>query len=225
MHITGDQEPLETFSRLVIVMSSSFIPRPRRHFSPTLLSKGNSCLALVDPCEQGDRQSTHVVVFEEVINVPLDALGDFLNELAFSHRTSFSRVVLSGDLSVYLSDEISSTLNLIREPALTLPSIFHYFSSSFRPRCWKDTRKTRSKNELVASEPKTSGTHIHPDSYPTTVIPNGGTVPVADSLKVLRQCVDHFHPGVPIFGEENGRLLVPFLSVAALVRTLRYLFP
>lgn len=64
---------------------------------------------------------------------------------------------------------------------------------------------------------------MQPDSYTTAVVTKWESISIVDPLEFPLQRISQVHPGAPPFGEGNGRLLVPFLGVAAFVRTLRYL--
>jgi len=80
--------------------------------------------------------------------VPLDTLGDFLDQLTLGYRFRLLLVVLGRELSVYLLATVQFWIFNLYTPALTSPFDFHspfpwpVASSSSQHRCWMDTQET-----------------------------------------------------------------------------------
>jgi hypothetical protein len=66
---------------------------------------------------------------------------------------------------------------------------------------------------------------MYSDGHPTEILTKWESISVVDPFEVPAQSIKQSHSGMPPFGEENGRLLLPAaLSVATAVRRLWYLF-
>jgi len=61
----------------------------------------------------------------EVCNVPLDAFGNFLDQLTFGYRFCLNLVVPGRELSMYLLATAQFWTFNLYTPALTLPLDFH----------------------------------------------------------------------------------------------------
>ena len=100
--MTGDQEPTETLTSSVIIMCSNLIfPCPSCHCCPARSSNGNSCLASANTHTKR-AFTTHITLGLEGVGVPLDTLGDFLDEHGLGYYTSAAS---GGNLRMHLSAE------------------------------------------------------------------------------------------------------------------------
>lgn len=86
IQMMGDQEPEETLTRSIITIWSTVIfPCPRRHCSPASSSNGNNYRVVGQQAVREKRSQTHITVSLEVRDMPLDAFGNLLSQLAPSY--------------------------------------------------------------------------------------------------------------------------------------------